>query len=332
MATNYGSGFTPANQGYTNPNPVWYPGMVLPGVGELKAGGGISPITSDQSTAAASAQYQGLEGLTNFVNSLDVENQTKALDERLPGVAKADTSAMTNVQARLDYDPSRLGDAMNDYQAFAVGTGSPTGPSGGWGLAGRQFLSNEEARGEQQLAQLKASNPAAPITPAGGLYQTMEQQKLAKQQLAQQLKIAEMNDATQRATASMGGGRGGGGGGGTPSLSPMTPFPNLFPDDGGQQPYVDPNATAFTSSSNQPSGTYYNPITNTSNYDYGLPNWFDNYSTPTTSAPSYYEPSADWNSIPSGTLYNPSSNTNSWDGGLGGWDSSGYNWGDLYGG
>ena len=323
MATNYGPGFTPANQGYTNPNPVWYPGMVLPGVGEVKAGGGISPITSDQSTAATSAQYQGLEGLTNFVNSLDVGNQLKANQNRYEGAGANESlnTANTTNLAKGIIDPGVLYTMAQGAAERGTGTGSPTGPSTNASymkdLGLTAYAMQKEA--DQRLTNAANRNPAAPITPAGGLYQTIEQQKLAERQLAQQLQIAEMNNATQRAIAAMGGSRGGGGGGGTPSIAPMAPFPDLFPDDGGQSPYVDPNATAWTSSSNQPSGTYYNPITNTSNYDYGLPNWFSDYSAPATYAPS-------------GTTYNPTTDTSSYDYGLGGWSGDSYNWGDLYGG
>jgi len=316
MPTNYGYGFTPANQDYKNPNPVWYPGMVLPGIGEMKANGSISPITSDQSTAATSAQYQGLEGLTNFVNSLDVGNQLKANQNRYEGAGANESlnTANTTNLAKGIIDPGVLYTMAQGAAERGTGTGSPTGPSTNASymkdLGLTAYAMQKEA--DQRLTNAANRNPAAPITPAGGLYQTMEQQKLAEKQLAQQLKIAEMNDATQRATAAMGGGRGGGGGGfSTPSITPNTPFPNLFPDE---PPYVNPDATG-TSSSTGSAENRWMPLPSDPYFDLGS-GWTPQ-PTPTPSFGTLF-PDNNWSDLGSG--YNPSAfGTNT------GYSSGGYN-------
>jgi len=275
---------------YKNTNPVWYPGMVLPGVGEVKAGGGISKenpfpfsyapgmfqgtnsVTGSTTVNGVTTPAAGydFQTLTDITNSLDQANQQKANAGRIPGSPALEQSSSANIGSALRGEvPS---DVMNVLAQGAaergVGTGSPMGPATNTdylkalGLTSTGMMNT----GQQWLSAADARNPAAQVTPSAGIYQTIEQQKMEQQRLAQQMKIAEMNNATQRAIASMRGSSGGGGGGvSTPSLSPMTPFPNLFPDDS-NTPYVNPDATAIISSSGSsenrwmplPSDPYFN--------------------------------------------------------------------------
>ena len=271
--------------------------------GMFKGTNAVTGSTTVNGVTTPAAGYD-FQTLTDITNALDQANQQKANAGRIPNAPALEEASSANIGSALRGEVPT--DVMNVLAQGAaergVRTGSPMGPATNTdylkslGLTSTGMMNT----GQQWLSAADARNPAAQVTPAAGLYQTIEQQKLAERQLAQQLQIAEMNNATQRAIAAMGGSRGGGGGGGTPSIAPIPQFPDLFPDDEGNTPYIDPNAVARTSSSGS-SENRWMPLPSDPYFDLGS-GWTPQ-PTPTPSFGTLF-PDNNWSDLGGG--YNPS--------------------------
>jgi len=205
---NTGSGTTFGGAPRTNPN----------------TGFGGGAVGSNNGTPNTGANYGNVEQITQLINEINQAAQQKANAGRIPGEVGLEQQSSANIGNALagQVDPSTINLLGQQAAERGVGTGSPMGANSNaaylraFGLTSMDRMNT----GQNWLSAATARNPAAPVYGAQDRFLTAEQEQqaqLAREQMANNLRIAQMHYANQGRTG--GGGSVGGGGGSSPGIS-----------------------------------------------------------------------------------------------------------------
>ncbi len=200
---NSGYGSTPGGAPRTNPNT----GL-----------GGAGGVTSTNPTGAvANTNYGNVAQITQLINEINQAAQQKANAGRIPGETGLETQSSANIGNALagQVDPSTINLLGQQAAERGISTGNPMGPSSNAAYLKALGLTSMDRMntGQQWLSQATARNPAAPVYGAQDRFLTAEQEQqaqLAREQMANNLRIAQMHYANQpHGAGSVGGGTGG---------------------------------------------------------------------------------------------------------------------------
>jgi hypothetical protein len=185
----------------------------------------------------------GIERITQLVNEINQRAQQSANAGRIPGGAALEQQSSGNIGSALrgEVDPSTINLLGQQAAERGAGTGSPLGPNSNADYMRSLGLTSLDRMntGQGWLSAATARNPAAPIYDAGNQVLTAEQVQqaiLAREQMANQIRIAQINNANRGRVG--GGGSSPGGSSGRATGSAARPigggnYGDLFPGGGG---------------------------------------------------------------------------------------------------
>lgn len=228
-------------------------GVGASGVG-IGVGGGVGGGAGVGGGGAPVGGGAGIEQITQLVNEINQRAQQSANAGRVPGGAGLEQQSSGNIGSALrgEVDPSTMNLLGQQAAERGASTGSPMGPGSNADYLRSLGLTSLDRMntGQGWLSAATARNPAAPIYDAGNQVLTaaqLQQAILAREQMANQLRIAQMNAANRR---------GGGGGGGGPRSS----APPISSSASNWQPLFGPDqqVPTPTPSTPQPNPAFYN--------------------------------------------------------------------------
>ena len=295
-----------------------------------------NPATTQASALAANlSQMDQIKSIMAQINQQSAQSAMLPMTLNLPGYQGAMGQAMGNVQQNLAGQVP--GDVWTQMQQGAaergIGMGSPTSPNANAAMLRALGLTSLglQQTGQQNLTNLMGAVPRGTLYDPSQMLVTPAQQQEA--QYMSNVLAAAPNPAQAAAAEEAAIQRGiqaGQGAGGTRAAAMPTTV--SFPSAGGTKPYTpaytdipqnayagsyttpiagDPYArwqqtqptfagpTVASSTWETPADTYYNPVTNQSSYNYGIPDYWGTQGTswgnqPVSSGQMLISPKQDW--------------------------------------
>jgi len=153
---------------------------------------------------ATGTKYNNVEQITQLINEINQAAQQKANAGRIPSETGLEQQSSANIGNALagQVDPSTINLLGQQAAERGVSTGSPLGASNNAAYLRALGLTSMDRMntGQNWLSQATARNPAAPVYGAQDRFLTAAQEQqaqLAREQMANNLRIAQMHYANQ---------------------------------------------------------------------------------------------------------------------------------------